>query len=117
MWEAGVVTACSSNNIRNAFTPYGSADPLDTALLLAQTGHLSGADDLARVLRMVTDDAARVVGRADEYGVRAGARADLVVLDTTVPEDIVLDRPERAYVLKSGRVVARSTRTRTLLVP
>ncbi|MYX24038.1 N-acyl-D-amino-acid deacylase, partial [Streptomyces sp. SID8380] len=65
----------------------------------------------------VTDDAARVVGRADEYGVRAGARADLVVLDTTVPEDIVLDRPERAYVLKGGRVVARSTRTRTLLVP
>ncbi|MEW2349711.1 MULTISPECIES: amidohydrolase family protein [unclassified Streptomyces] len=117
LWEAGVVTACSSNNIRNAFTPYGSADPLDTALLLAQTGHLSGADDLARVLRMVTDDAARVVGRADEYGVRAGARADLVVLDTTVPEDIVLDRPERAYVLKGGRVVARSTRTRTLLVP
>lgn len=117
LWEAGVLTACSSNNIRNAFTPYGSADQLDTALLLAQTGHLSGAADLGRVLRMVTHDAARVVGRGADYGVRAGARADLVVLDTTVHADIVLDRPERSYVLKAGRIVARSTRTRELLLP
>lgn len=116
LWAAGVVTACSSNNIRNAFTPYGTADQLDTALLLAQTGHLSGSADLARVLRMVTYEAARVVGAAQGYGVRPGDRADLVVLDTTVYDDIVLDRPERAYVIKSGRVVARSVRTRELLM-
>ncbi|WP_372349057.1 amidohydrolase family protein [Streptomyces sp. KL116D] len=117
LWDAGVLTACSSNNVRNAFTPYGSADPLDTALLLAQTGHLSGAADLRRVLRMVTYEAARVVGVHDGYGVRPGARADLLVLDTTAYDDIVLDRPERAWVVKAGRVVARSTRTRELLVP
>ncbi|MEV0321102.1 amidohydrolase family protein [Streptomyces sp. NPDC050658] len=117
LWEAGVLTACSSNNIRNAFTPYGTADQLDTALLLAQTGHLSGPDDLGRVLRMVTHEAARVVGVGADYGVRVGARADLVVLDTTSYDDIVLDRPERAYVIKGGRVVARSTRTRELIVP
>ncbi|MGW5860647.1 amidohydrolase family protein [Streptomyces sp. NPDC055239] len=117
LWDAGVLTACSSNNIRNAFTPYGSADQLDTALLLAQTGHLAGPHDLGRVLRMVTHDAAHVVGIGDDYGVRLGARADLLVLDTTSYDDIVLDRPERAYVIKAGRVVARSTRTRELLGP
>ncbi|MFE6890499.1 amidohydrolase family protein [Streptomyces sp. NPDC057694] len=117
MWDAGVLTACSSNNIRNAFTPYGSADALDTALLLAQTGHLSGPADLARVLRMVTYDAARVTGTADTYGVRPGARADLVVLDSTAYDDIVLDRPDRAYVIKAGRIVARTTRTSELLAP
>ncbi|MGW0999682.1 amidohydrolase family protein [Streptomyces sp. NPDC002523] len=115
LWSSGVLAACSSNNIRNAFTPYGRADPLDTALLLAQTGHLSGLADLSRVLRMVTHDAARVVGVADDYGVRPGARADLVVLDTQVYDDIVLDRPERAYVVKAGKVVARTRRTSELL--
>ncbi|MEU6843034.1 amidohydrolase family protein [Streptomyces sp. NPDC046716] len=117
LWDAGVLTACSSNNIRNAFTPYGSADALDTALLLAQTGHLSGPADLARVLRMVTYDAARVTGTADTYGVRPGARADLVVLDSTTYDDIVLDRPDRSHVIKAGRVVARTTRTSELLTP
>lgn len=111
-----MLAACSSNNIRNAFTPFGRADPLDTALLLAQTGHLSGPTDLHRVLRMVTHDAARVVGVADDYGVRPGARADLVVLDTQVYDDIILDRPERAHVIKAGKVVARTVRTSELLV-
>ncbi|RVU22392.1 N-acyl-D-amino-acid deacylase [Streptomyces antnestii] len=116
LWDHGVLAACSSNNIRNAFTPFGRADPLDTALLLAQTGHLSGPADLHRVLRMVTHDAARVVGIADDYGVRPGARADLVVLDTQIYDDIVLDRPERAQVVKAGKVVARTSRTSELLI-
>ncbi|GAA1370184.1 amidohydrolase family protein [Streptomyces beijiangensis] len=115
LWDAGVVTATATNNIRNAFTPYGTGDLLDIALLLAQTGHLSGPADLRRVLRMVTYDAARVIGIAEHYGVREGAIADLVVLDTTRYDDIVLDRPERAYVIKAGRIVARSTRTRQLV--
>ncbi|WP_415936883.1 amidohydrolase family protein [Streptomyces sp. 039-1] len=115
LWEAGVVIATASNNIRNAFTPYGTGDLLDIALLLAQTGHLSGPADLRRVLRMVTYDAARVVGIAENYGVRVGAAADLVVLDTDRYDDIVLDRPERTHVIKAGRVVARTTRTRQLV--
>lgn len=115
LWAAGVTTAYSSNNIRNAFTPYGNADMLDIGLFLAQTCHLSGPDDLARVLNMATYDAATVVGLADSYGLRPGAAADLVVLDTHRFADVLLDRPDRAYVIKAGRVVARSTRIRHLL--
>jgi cytosine deaminase len=114
LWAAGVTTAYSSNNVRNAFTPYGNADLLDIGLLLAQTCHLSGADDLARVLDMATGQAARVVGIADRYGLRPGAVADLVVLGTHEISDVLLDRPDRCYVIKGGRVVARTTRTTEL---
>ncbi len=108
LWDAGVLTACSNNNIRNAFTPYGTGDLLDTALLLARLAHLSGPDDLHRVLQLVTHDAARVVGLTD-YGVRPGAAADLVLIDTRDYDAILLDRPARTAVIKAGRIVARST--------
>ncbi|MCX4093260.1 amidohydrolase family protein [Nocardia sp. alder85J] len=117
LWAAGVTTACSSNNVRNAFTPYGNADLLDIGLFLAQTCHLSGTADLARVLDMVTGEAARVVGIADRHGLRPGATADLVVLSTERVADVLLDRPDRCYVIKRGRIVARTTRTRELLRP
>ncbi|MFF2082460.1 amidohydrolase family protein [Nocardia sp. NPDC058176] len=110
LWAAGVTTAYSSNNIRNAFTPYGNADLLDIGLFLAQTGHLSGDDDLRRVLDMATVDAAAVVGIGDRHGIRIGAAADLVVLGTHRLADALLDRPDRCYVIKSGRIVARTTR-------
>ncbi|RMI29909.1 amidohydrolase family protein [Nocardia stercoris] len=114
LWAAGVTTAYSSNNIRNAFTPYGNADLLDIGLFLAQTGHLSGAADLNRVLAMATTEAARIVGLAPDYGIRPGVPADLVVLSTRRVADVLLDRPDRAYVLKAGRIVARTTTVRQL---
>lgn len=110
LWDAGVVTAYSSNNVRNAFTPYGNADLLDIGLLLAQTSHLSGPADLARVLAMATTEAARVLGLTS-YGLRPGADADLVVLSSTDLAGALLDRPDRCFVLKRGRVVARTART------
>ncbi|MGW3623008.1 amidohydrolase family protein [Streptomyces sp. NPDC000880] len=117
LWDAGVTTAFSSNNVRNAFTPYGNADLLDIGLFLAQTGHLSSPDDLARVLAMATTEAARVVGVAERYGLRPGAQADLVVLDTRRVADALLDRPVRTAVIKAGRVVARTTRRTELFFP
>ncbi|WP_410872156.1 amidohydrolase family protein [Nocardia sp. A7] len=117
LWAAGVTTAYSSNNIRNAFTPYGNTDLLDIGLFLAQTGHLSGDADLRRVLAMATTDAARVLGIADRHGLRVGARADLVVLGTHRLADALLDRPDRCYVIKAGRIVARTTRVTEILAP
>ncbi|MDI3404981.1 amidohydrolase family protein [Streptomyces cavernicola] len=115
LWDAGVLTACSSNNIRNAFTPYGTGDVLDTALLLARLGHLAGPADLRRVLRMVTYDAARVVGLPEaDYGTHVGAVADLVVVDTEDVDGVLIERPVRTAVIKSGRIVARSSRTTEL---
>jgi cytosine deaminase len=114
LWEAGVTTAFSSNNVRNAFTPYGNADLLDVGLFLAQTGHLSSPADLARVLAMATTGAAEVVGVAEDYGLRPGARADLVVLDTRAVADALLDRPVRTAVVKGGRIVARTSKTTAL---
>ncbi|WP_067689941.1 amidohydrolase family protein [Nocardia jejuensis] len=115
LWAAGITTAYSSNNIRNAFTPYGNADLLDIGLFLAQTSHLAGPADLTRVLAMATTEASRVIGIADSYGLRVGARADLVVLSATRVAQALLDRPDRCYVIKSGRMVARTTSTRQLL--
>ncbi|WP_330179796.1 amidohydrolase family protein [Nocardia sp. NBC_01503] len=116
LWAAGIRTAYSSNNIRNAFTPYGNADLLDVGLFLAQTSHLSGPEDLTRVLAMATTQAAHITGISPTYGLRPGADADLVVLSTHRVDHALLDRPARAYVLKAGRIVAR-TNTFTELSP
>ncbi|WP_329371682.1 amidohydrolase family protein [Streptomyces sp. NBC_00669] len=113
--DAGVLTGFSSNNIRNAFTPFGNADLLDIGLLLAQTCHMGSPADTERILRMATTDAARITGTDADYGLRPGARADLVVLGTRRREDALTDRPDRRYVVKRGRIVARTTRTSEVL--
>ena len=53
---------------------------------------------------MSTSNAARAVGLSDKYGLAVGKQADLMILDTHVVADALLDLPPRSWVLKRGRI-------------
>ena len=108
---AGVNVAYSSNNVRNAFTPFGCADMLQVGLLLCHTAHMGTHGEQAAALRMGTFNAARAIGLADSYGLAPGCQADLIVLDTTRVADVLIDQPDRAYVLKRGNITVTTHRT------
>ncbi|MFK4761635.1 amidohydrolase family protein [Microbacterium sp. ZW T5_45] len=114
LWEEGVPTALSSNNIRNAFTPSGTADPLDMALLLGRVSHLSADADFDRLLEMITVAGRQVIDPGSVGGIRTGARADVVVLDQTLDVPPVIEQPSRRLVISRGSVVSAETRDRTL---
>jgi cytosine deaminase len=101
---AGVNVAYSSNNIRNAFTPFGKADPLQIGNLLAHLIQFGTPEHQLEVLRMGTSNAARAVGLSDQYGLAVGKPADIVIFDTFAFGDVLLDIPPRSWVLKRGRV-------------
>ncbi|MDU6523659.1 MAG: N-acyl-D-amino-acid deacylase, partial [Enterococcus sp.] len=49
---------------------------------------------------------AKALGLTD-YGISVGKKADLVLLDTKVKADAVIDIPERLYVIKNGRITVK----------
>lgn len=104
--DAGVNICLATNNIRNAFTPYGNGDLIQIAMLAVPVGHLGGADDLPTVLPMITENPAKALGLTD-YGIEVGKKADLVLLDTKVKANAIIDIPERVYVIKNGRVTVK----------
>jgi cytosine/creatinine deaminase len=107
--DGGVNVCLATNNIRNAFTPYGTGDLLQIAALALPACHLGGADDQATVLSMITTNPARAL-RLPSYGIKVGNDADLVLLDTHKLSDVILDIPDRNVVVKRGKVVARTER-------
>lgn len=117
MVRHGVNVCYSTNNVRNAFGPYGKADLLEMGLFLAQTCHLSGPAMMKTVLDMATYNAARNVGITDRYGLNVGCQADMVVVGTKAVADVLLDHPADRTVIKEGRVVARTTSSSELLQP
>lgn len=102
--DAGVNVTFSSNNIRNAFTPFGKADPLVIGNMLAHLAQFGTPDNQAYVLQMGTYGAARAMGIEQDYGLAVGRQADLVILDTQDVADALLDIPVRSWVIKRGRV-------------
>jgi len=104
--KGGVNVAYSSNNVRNAFTPFGKADPLQIGNLLAHLIQFGTPEHQADILKMSTGNAARAVGLNDSYGLSVGRDADFMVLDTLVVADALLDLPARSWVFKRGRIAA-----------
>lgn len=105
--DAGINVCLASNNIRNAFTPYGNGDLIQIAMLAVPTAHLGGADDLPTVLPMLTTNPAKALDLT-EYGLEVGKQADMVLLDTKKVSDALIDIPARLYVIKRGRVTVRT---------
>jgi cytosine deaminase len=110
--EAGVNVCVGHDSIMDPWYPLGYGDPLQAAFVLAHLGQLTGDAELPRLLDMVTVNPAAALG-LDDYGLRVGGPADLVVFDAPTAVDALRLVAPRYLVLRAGRVVARTRPART----
>ncbi len=115
LMAAGVNVCIGHDSVMDPWYPLGYGDPLQAAFVLAHYGHMSGADDLRRLVEMITVNPARALG-VEAYGLREGAPASLVVFDAPSEMDALRLVPRRRLVLRGGRVVARTEPARTTVV-
>jgi cytosine/creatinine deaminase len=109
---AGVTVAAATNNVRNAFTPFGTAGLPLMGYLLGVAGHLGGQADLPLLLDMLTTQPARILRVAD-YGLAVGCRGDLVVWDTDRADEIITALAPCHLVTRAGRVTLEHARSLT----
>ena len=106
--NAGVNVCLGHDSIMDPWYPLGKGDMLEAALLAVHICHMTGLDEIHRMFDTVTFNSARAFGIGDSYGIEEGKRADLIVLNCDTILDAVRLCPARLYVIKQGRVVART---------
>ncbi|HEY5867560.1 MAG TPA: amidohydrolase family protein [Candidatus Tectomicrobia bacterium] len=84
----GANCTLSTNNVLNAFTPYGDCSLTRIANLYANVVQRYGPQDLDVCFEMITERAAQVM-RLGDYGIAVGKAADLVVWDAARSCDII----------------------------
>lgn len=104
--EHGVEVFGGSDNIRDAWSPFGNGDMLERAMMIGYRANFRHDEELAFAFDMVTAAAARVLGLAPG-GIIVGAPADLVVVEAGSLAEAVATRPRRKLVVQAGRIVAR----------
>ena len=109
LWAAGVRVAFGSDNVHDAWWPWGRGDMLERAFLVSYRNALRTDPELRRALDGATNVGAELLGLGP-YGVDVGARADLVLVDAECAPEAVAAHPPRLAVIKGGRMVARDGR-------
>ena len=104
--EHGVEVFGGSDNIRDAWSPFGNGDMLERAMMLGYRANFRHDHELQLAFEMVTGAAARVLG-IEDYGIAVGGPADFVAVEAGSVAEAVAARPRRKLVIKGGKIVAR----------
>lgn len=99
MLAAGVRIAAGSDNFRDPFNPFGNANPVETAWILAHSAHMGGVAELETTFAMVSDQAAEIMG-LPQWDLAVGTPATLLVLPVTSTADAVIGmvRPVHQFI-------------------
>ncbi|WP_063684545.1 amidohydrolase family protein [Bradyrhizobium stylosanthis] len=110
----GVLCSVATNNVLNPFTPFGDASLLRMANFYANVAHAS-VSDFDTCLDLVTELPARLMN-LDDYGIKVGNPADLIVLDIKDSRFAIAELPDVMMGFKGGRQTFERKRP-TLLRP
>ena len=110
--EHGVNVVYGSDNIRDAFNPFGNASMVEAGLLLAHAAHMGAQEELAEVFEMATRRPAIALSGTVWSGtpgphVAAGMAADVLVFPVASPQDVIVSQAHPSAVYLSGVPVVR----------
>lgn len=104
--DEGVTVVAGGDNVQDPFNPLGRFDPLETAGLLVLASHIPAKAALESV-------SLRPISEVDPLGDLIGQPADFLAVEALSIREAIALAPATRTVIRRGRVVARSTRTRT----
>lgn len=109
----GVEVFAGNDDVRDPWSPFGTGDMLERAMLLAWRSGFRTDPDLGVALECASLAGGRALA-LEPHGLEPGMRADLVTVACETPAEAVATRAARGLVFNAGRLVARDG---TLLPP
>lgn len=103
----GLRASLATDNVQDAFYPYGSYDLLETFGLGVQAAHLAPASDW---LDTVTVNPAKALGLAWDGRIAPGCPADLLVLSATGEHELIGPRGRQRTVIRAGQPLESNER-------
>ena len=103
---AGVLVFAGNDDIRDTWSPYGTADLLERAAIIGWKGDFRCDHQMEVAFDLISAAGAKALGIRD-YGVTVGAAANLFTIAASCVPEAVAAHPPRKLVLFGGKLVAR----------
>jgi cytosine/adenosine deaminase-related metal-dependent hydrolase len=102
--RAGVRVFCGNDDVRDTWSPYGTADMLERAAVIGWREDLRHDELLGELFAMVSGEGAAALGM--EHGIGPGRPANFFALPAENVPDAISRHPPRRLVFWGGRLVA-----------
>lgn len=113
LWQAGINLSLGHDDILDPWYGLGTGSMLQVAHMAVHVAHMTGMEEIAETVRMVTSRAARTLQIEDSYGIAVGKPANLLVIAAADSFDLIRRQPPCRLVISGGRVVAHTKPSQT----
>lgn len=107
MLAAGITVAFGQDCTMDPWYSLGSGDMLEVAHMGLHVAQMTGQQAMQQCYAAVTEMPAQILG-LENYGIYAGANADLVILDAGSTIEAIRLRAARRCVIRRGKVISQS---------
>ncbi len=101
LYKAGVNIALGQDDIADAYYPFGRNNMLEVAFLAAHLMWMTSREEMEILYDLITSNAAKALG-IQNYGLKEGCDADLVVLNAESVWEAIWNHEAPLYVIKDG---------------
>jgi cytosine/creatinine deaminase len=102
LYNAGVRIALGQDDIADAYYPFGRNNMLEVAFLAAHLMWMSSREEMEILYNLITTNAAEALN-IQNYGLKEGCDADLVVLNAGSVWEAIWNHEAPLYVFKDGK--------------
>ncbi|WP_373414490.1 amidohydrolase family protein [Ensifer aridi] len=107
LMAAGLNVSFGHDCVMDPWYSMGSGDMLEVAHMAIHVAQMAGIEDKRKIFDAITVNSARTMG-LEGYGLGIGCKADLVVLQAADVTEALRLKPNRLFVIKAGKVIART---------
>src|SRR5205823_14725152 len=103
----GINVSFGHDCVMDPWYSLGQADMLEVASMGIHVGHMTSREAMRWCFDAVTVNPAKAM-HLEGYGLEEGCKADMVVLQAADPIEAIRLKPNRLFVIRRGRVIARA---------
>lgn len=107
LMDKGINVALGQDDISDAYYPYGVNSMIEVAFLVSHLTWKTTAAEMKQLYDMITVNAAKDLN-VENYGLKEGNEANLVVLNTENEFEALRNQDVPRYVISSGEIVAEN---------
>ncbi len=107
MIKIGLNVAFGHDCVMDPWYSLGSADMLEAASMGLHVAQMTGVEEMKSCFQAITEFPAKIMG-LEGYGLEKGCNADMVILQAADPIEALRLKPNRLFVIRHGKIIARS---------
>ncbi|MCL1472953.1 cytosine deaminase [Argonema antarcticum] len=108
LWQAGLNVSLGYDCVQDPWYSLGTGNMLDVAHMAVHVCQMTGMAEIDACFDMVTSHGAKTLDLEDNYGIKVGKPANLIVLDADSRYNAIRCRSTVCYTIAQGRLLAQT---------